>query len=119
MRYVFLVISAILASGGQLCLKKSASGYADINSNNIFQYFLHLVTDPFSWFAVLCYGFSFAIYMIALNKVDLGIARSFNALSYMLVILFSVIIFKDSITLYKIIGVALIAAGIIFISLPK
>ena len=119
MRYIFLIISAILASGGQLCLKKSAVEYSNITLSNLFQYFVYLLTSIYSWLGVLCYGLCFAIYMIALNKVELGIARSFSALSYMLVILFSVIIFKDNITLFKVIGMTLITAGIIFISIPK
>jgi multidrug transporter EmrE-like cation transporter len=118
MRFVLLIISAILAAAGQIFLKKSAVEFSSINLDNLLKYFIYLASNVFSWLGIVSYGLSFAIYMVVLNKVNLSIARSFNAISYILVILFSIIIFKDGIGLFKIIGISMITAGIIFISIP-
>jgi multidrug transporter EmrE-like cation transporter len=118
MNYVLLIISAILASGGQIFLKKSALTSSIVNQNYL-QYFSSLILNLNSWFAVLAYGMSFFLYMIALQKIDLSIARSFNALSYVLIIVFSFIFFKDSISFIKIIGIIFITFGIFIISFTK
>ena len=119
MPYLLLIISAILASCGQLFLKKSAVSFSSIDQTNIIQYFIHLLTGLYSWLGVISYGLSFAVYMVALNKVELSVAKSFNALSYILVIILSVILFKDGITIFKVTGFVLIAFGLVFIGLSK
>ncbi|OHD10905.1 MAG: hypothetical protein A2086_01420 [Spirochaetes bacterium GWD1_27_9] len=115
MSYFLLIISAILASFGQIFLKKGAL-HSTILNQNVFQYFLALLLDIYTWGGVISYGLSFAIYMIALKKVDLSVARSFSTLSYVLVIVFSVIIFKDSVTLLKVLGMIFICVGVFLLT---
>lgn len=118
MNYIFLIIASILAAFGQLSLKKGAiSSTTEIQ--NIITYLFSLVLNPFMWSGFFCYGLSFLVYMIALKQLDLSIARSFSALSYVLVILLSFIFFNDSLNIYKILGISAIFLGIILIALSE
>ena len=65
------------------------------------------------------FGLSFAVYMIALKKVELTTARSFSTLSYIFVMILSFIILKDTVTPFKIIGIALITTGIFLVGIGE
>ncbi|MCK4798174.1 MAG: EamA family transporter [Spirochaetes bacterium] len=116
MSILLLIISAVLAAGGQLSLKKSAL-HSGISGQNIVFYFLNLIKNPYAWLGVFFYGTSFMVYMIALKRVKLSYARSFSALSYVLVIILSILIFKDNVNIITIIGIGFIAIGILFVGL--
>jgi multidrug transporter EmrE-like cation transporter len=116
MNIVLLISAAVFAAAGQIFLKQSAVG-GSTKEVGLVTYFISLLASGWSWLAVLSYGISFGLYMIALRRVELSTARSFSALSYVFVIAVSVIIFRDSITPLKIIGVVLIAAGVLFVGL--
>jgi len=102
---------------GQLSLKKSAL-QTQIIYDKIFYYFIGLLKNPYAWIGILLYGLSFAVYMVALKNVKLSFARSFSALSYIIVIILSILIFKDfkdQINIFAVIGIILIAVGILFV----
>ncbi len=115
MNILILIISALLAAAGQFFLKK-ATVSTDLSYNNLFKYFIDLILNKFIWFAVLSYFISFAMYMIALKKVELSIARSLSSLSYLFIIFFSFFFLRENISLIKIIGISLIGAGIFLLS---
>lgn len=78
-------------------------------------FLLRLMVDPFV-FSGLVLGFIAAVFwMAAMTKFELSFAYPFVSLSYVLVLIFSAVLFKESITTYKIAGVVLILFGI-FIS---
>ncbi len=51
-----------------------------------------------------------------MTKLELSYAYPFVGLTFVLVLVFSVVLFKEPLTLYKIIGVGFIAIGIIISS---
>ena len=64
------------------------------------------------------YVFSFALYIYLISKHDLGyIIPLTTALVYTLIFVASYFIFHEVFTLTKIVGIALVLAGIIFLNL--
>lgn len=111
-----MILSSILAAAGQLSLKKGALAFNQLNSNTI-SYLFALARNPFIWGGFISYGLSFMVYMIVLRKVELSTARSFSALSYVIVISLSFIIYKDDFSWLKLAGILAIAGGITMIAL--
>lgn len=114
MNILLLIIAAFFAAFGQLSLKKSA---ITSKTSGVINYILSLFGNPFAWLSVVFYGISLLLYMIVLRKEELSIARSFSALSYILVITSSIFLFKESISLIKLSGIVFIAIGILLLGL--
>ena len=69
---------------------------------------------------IVLYGLSFLIYTYMISKNDLGyIIPVSTALVYIGIFIASFIIFKESITMLKIVGILLILGGVILLNLGK
>ena len=105
---VFLTVT------GQLIMKKAAmsfqSGKKLISRDNS-RFISYVMTG------VIVTLFAPVFYILALRKVPLGVAFSFTSLNYVFVIIGSSLFFKERITYIRVLGVTMIAAGIIFFGL--
>jgi len=69
---------------------------------------------------VALYGTSFLLYMYLISKYDLGyIIPLTTAFVYILIFTASFVIFKEAFTITKIVGIALIILGLVFLNLKK
>ncbi len=109
---------AILLSCGQMLFKLSASSLPSLASvNGIFALFLNL----WFWLALVLYGAATLLWIFILQQVPLSLAYPFVALGFVIVPMGSWILFKEPLSLYYIMGVFLIIAGlgVITIMAPK
>lgn len=111
MNIVFIVLYVIFAVTGSTLIKYG--GLEQVKT---------LFTVPFvnisvSWVTLIgfiCYGTSFLLYTILLNKFDLSFISPLTvALVYILLMITAFVIFKEPITTTKIIGCSLILIGIL------
>lgn len=73
----------------------------------------HLNLTLYTVTGVILYGLSFLVYTYLLSKYDLGyIIPLTTALVYIVIFTASFIIFKESFTLVKVLGITLILAGL-------
>lgn len=69
---------------------------------------------------ILLYGTSFVIYTYLISKYDLGyIIPLTTALVYIIIFTASYFIFKEAFTATKILGIALIVTGLVFLNLKR
>lgn len=69
---------------------------------------------------ILLYGTSFVIYTYLISKYDLGyIIPLTTALVYIIIFTASYFIFKEVFTATKILGIALIVTGLVFLNLKR
>lgn len=81
---------------------------------------LQLNLNAYSVSGVILYGFSFLLYIYLISKNDLGyIIPLAAAFVYVLIFTGSVLVFKETFTSTKVIGIALILSGIIFLNIKK
>lgn len=67
---------------------------------------------------LISFGFSFYFLSLALAKIPLGIAyATWSGLGLVLTTIIAVLIYKESINLYTILGIVLIVAGVLVINL--
>lgn len=69
---------------------------------------------------IILYGLSFFIYTFLISKYDLGyIIPLATAVVYILIFVASFIIFKESFTMIKIMGISFILVGLVLLNLSK
>src|SRR5258708_4034753 len=111
--YVFATIS--LTVYGQLIVKWRM-GKAGVLPPDIIpkiRFLTALVLDPWILSALLLAVLAAFSWMAAMTKFELSYAYPFISLSFVLVTILSAVIFREPITVTKVLGLALVVAGII------
>jgi multidrug transporter EmrE-like cation transporter len=116
--HIFILLTILLTVYGQLLLKWRVSywqKHLPVGINK-FEFLFKLFTDFWVIQSVFLAMLAMASWMFVLTKFELSYAYPFTSLSFVLVILFSYLIFAESITITKLIGLAFIVVGVIISS---
>ena len=111
--YIFAVV--ILTVCGQLILKwqvAKAGAFPALLSERVF-FLSRLLFNPWVIAGLFAGLLAFLSWMAAMTKFELSYAYPFMSLAFVLVLLSSALIFRETVTLPKILGVLLIMMGII------
>lgn len=115
MGYFFVALTVLLTVLGQLLIKwqVNLAGTLPTNWHDKIFFLAGLVFRP--WMVIaLCAGFAGTLcWMVALTKLPLSQAYPFTAFTFVLVTLGGAWFFSEPLTLTRIAGVIVIAAGII------
>ncbi|MEQ1637317.1 MAG: EamA family transporter [Methylococcales bacterium] len=116
--YFYIAGTVFFTVYGQLILKWRITHYGQlpVDAWDKFYFLAKLVLDPFllSGFASTLVAAVF--WIAAMTKFDISYAYPFMSLAFVLVLLLSAWLFKEPVTLNKIIGMAFIVIGIIITS---
>ena len=110
-----LLLSVVLASIGQLCLKAGVAPFADLSWTQLAN-LLKVLTSPLVIVGFVLYAGSSLAWLIALTRTRLSYAYPFTALTFIFVVLLSRFILKESISLTGAAGIALICLGFLLAS---
>jgi multidrug transporter EmrE-like cation transporter len=115
MAFVYLFISILCNVTGQILMKFAAD---ELNFGGGFKLstLVSVIANPYIAAGVVFYVLGLFTWLITLSKLELSVAYPFQALSFILVGLSSVLLFHESITIHKVIGFVLISVGILVIS---
>lgn len=114
--YIFLTVFFSVLS--QLIIKWKMLEYS-LDNRSIYEKFsfvLEMLLNPFIILSIILTLLSGLSWMIAMTKFDISYAYPFTSLGFVLILLCSHLLFNESITLYKLIGVLCIIIGIVIIS---
>lgn len=103
---------------GQLILKWRVAQYGELPSllsEKLF-YILKLFLDPFLISGLASAFIASLFWIMAMTKFEISYAYPFMSLAFVLVLIFSVVVFNESLNANKMIGLALIVLGIIITS---
>lgn len=110
MNIVLIIAYVLFAVFGSTLLKYG--GIAEVK-----KFLIPLININVSWITLLgfiSYGISFIVYTILLNKYDLSIISPITvALVYIFLMVTAFVIFKEPLTVKKILGSSLILVGIL------
>ena len=115
MTYIILVISILFTVSAQLLLKKGviASGKLLTSSTNLFSLITGIFKNIYLVSGLVLWGVAFLCWLFVLSKIKLNIAYPLaNALNISLVVLGSVLFFKENFSLAQSLGLLLIIGGI-------
>ncbi len=113
-----MVVSVLLNSFAQLFLKKGVTGVQGISLSlgSIVVMLRRLALNGYIWCGFLCYALSIVLWLVVLSQVEVSEAYPFLSIGYIVTLFLGFLLFGESLTLHKILGVILILAGIISIA---
>ncbi|MBX3086398.1 MAG: hypothetical protein KF716_32475 [Anaerolineae bacterium] len=117
MDHLFILATIVFTAYGQLVMKWQASqlGTLPADTPGRIQYVIHLLLNPWIISVLVSALLGMFSWMGALSRFRLSYAYPFYSLTFVVVFLASAVLFHESITLNKSIGMILLVAGIIFI----
>lgn len=113
--YALALVAACLVLGatGQLLQKKGLSELGTIELAKFLEptYFLHVFLNPYVFFGVLAYVIGLFLWLTALSRLELSFMYPLLSLSYVLVAVLAFIFLRETITLARWTGIALVVVG--------
>ncbi|MBA2616038.1 MAG: hypothetical protein H0U90_09765 [Actinobacteria bacterium] len=115
MGYVYLIATVLLTVYGQLAFKWQIdeAGAFPAGMGARLEYVAGLAVSPWMLSVVFSVLAAALTWGAALTRFELNFAYPFMSLSFVLVLLLSGPLFSESVTVAKLVGVALIVAGLI------
>jgi drug/metabolite transporter (DMT)-like permease len=110
----------VLAGIAQITLKTGvnhvtdAAGGGDLRMNA--ENLKALLSSPIVWAGLLLFGLSAIVWLFALSRASLSFAYPFAALSYVLIVLFSVLVLHEDVPVLRWVGVGFIVTGIMLVA---
>jgi len=115
--YIFLTVFFAVTS--QLIIKWQMSKYSLEHYNGIYEKFLFafgMLVNPYIIVSILFTLLSGLSWIIAMTKFDISYAYPFTALGFIFILLFSSLVFHETLSIYKFIGTFLIVVGVVLVS---
>lgn len=118
MGYVYIFGTIFFTVYGQLIIKMRIGNYGSLPAETMEKLFflLKLFLDPFIFSGFISAFLASMCWMAAMTKFELSYAYPFMGLTFVLVFLFSIFFMGESFNIYKLLGLALIIAGIFLTS---
>lgn len=111
--WLILALGVVFNAGANILMKFAANHAAGTSQGLL----VRLFTDPITMAGVACFGIALAFYTTALTKFELSVAYPImTSIGLVMVFAFSILGFKESLTLYKVIGTLLVMAGVVFLT---
>jgi len=115
MSYLYLALTVVLTVYGQLVIKwqvLAAGAFPEVPGEKML-FLARLLVNPWIISALAAALAAALTWMAAMTKLDLSHAYPFLSVVFILVPLASVLLFNEPLTAAKVIGLALIVAGIV------
>lgn len=117
---LLILFSVVLSSGSQILLKfgmtRPLMKLALANSQEPMRLLVAIATSPSVLVGMLCFGFSAVVWLFVLAKIPLSSAYPFVALGIVVTVTAGRFMFGEAISITKFVGVALVIAGVLAVS---
>lgn len=117
--WVLILTGVGLNAAAQLLLKvatKPLAHFTVFNADTLQSSVMILFKSVPFWAGMLCYGTSVCVWLAALSKAPVSTAYPMLSLGYVVVATVSVLWLGELMTPSKVIGIALICAGVVLVS---
>lgn len=116
--YLYIALTIAFTVYGQLVIKWRLANMAalpDALSDKLL-FLIKAVFDPWIFSSFVAAFLASLAWMAAVTKFEISYAYPFMSMAFVLVLILSYFFFNEQITVYKVLGMALIVAGIIVAS---
>ena len=117
--WVLILTGVGLNAAAQLTLKvatRPLAHFSDFSPATLGSAILILSKSPQFWTGMVCYAASVCVWLAALSKAPVSTAYPMLSLGYVAVAAVSAIWLGESLSVPKVLGIALICAGVILVS---
>jgi multidrug transporter EmrE-like cation transporter len=112
--FFFIAISTVLGVSGQLLLKQGMNHIGRVEGTSFLK---QVLLSPWVMGGLVIYGLGVIFWLMALSRFELSYVYPFASLSYIGIILGSYFLFKEKISLMRLVGIAVIVFGVILTSI--
>lgn len=114
----FILFTVLTNAAAQIMLKYGMTRLGDFSelSSNLIIKLLQVVFSPFVFLGLCTFVISMASHLYVLSKVELSYAYPFLSLAYVVVAVYAYFIFQEDLNAMRVIGIAFICVGTIFIA---
>lgn len=118
MGYFYIAGTVFFTIYGQLVLKWRIDKYGSLPDASVEKiiFVFKLLLDPFIFSGFLSAFIASLFWIAVMTKFDISYAYPFMSSAFVLVFIFSVLLFNETISIAKVVGLLLIVAGIIVTS---
>ena len=115
--FILLFFNVLLTVIGQILFKHGMNTVGRVNNiRDVFGKLTQAFLNPYILSGIAIYGFTTLVWLIILSRVKLSIAYPLLSSGYVLSILFSWLLFKESIPRIRIIGAVIICIGVYLVA---
>lgn len=112
-----LILVAVMLGGvGQALIQLGASRIGEVHSLSALPQLLRLVLSPEVISGLLTYAISAVLYVVVVSKRGIGYAYPFVALNQVIIVLISWLLFNQTPPAIRLVGIALICLGVLFVA---
>ena len=114
-----MIIGSALTNAAASSMMKAGFGHrGDLMDRGAAMAVWQILTNPWAIGGVALFGVSFVFMSAALSRVDLSVAYPLmSGVVYLVVISMSVLVFGETLGLFKLIGVGAILSGVVLLSI--
>ena len=117
--WVLILLGVAMNAAAQLLLKTATrplAAFTLFNVDTLMKSVAILALSVPFWAGMMCYAFSICVWLAALSKAPVSVAYPMLSLGYVVVAAASALWLGESLTLMKVLGIALICAGVLLVS---
>jgi multidrug transporter EmrE-like cation transporter len=118
-KYIPVILAGVLLNAfAQILLKRGilATGYFEFHFQNFLPILKKVVINPYILSGLASYVISVAIWLLVLARVEVSYAYPFLSVGYVVVTLMGYFIFQENLSWMRVIGIAVIIAGVLLLS---
>ncbi|MFC7298416.1 EamA family transporter [Herminiimonas aquatilis] len=110
-----------LTAAAQVLLKMGMSSPAiqQAMSGGLRSVYWLALTSPLIWGGMICFGASAGLWLLVLGKLEVSMAYPLISLGVVLTTLAGIFILGESVSIYKVLGVSLVIAGVLVLSVKN
>ncbi len=118
---ILILLSVMLSVGGQLFMKNGMRIVGEISLSQIIRppALFQVIFNPFIIVGVGLYVLASVVWLVVLSRAELSYAYPMIGISYIVTSLLAWMIFKENMTIFRFLGIAMIISGVYFISTKR
>ncbi len=118
MLYLLISWTVVAVSSAHLLLRKGlvSIGHLPSTSADFIPYFLSVFTNVYCISAILLILLAVPAWILAIARAQLSFVYPFAALSYIIVALFSMLLFKEDVGILRWLGIIVICVGVFLVA---
>jgi len=114
--YLLLGTSILLAVAGQLFMKRGMMLFGTFPVSQLLYKIFPIFFSPLIFIGLIFFGLSSIFWLVVLSRLELSLVYPMVSVAYVLVALFSWLVFKENVTLIRWLGIFVVIFGVFLIS---
>lgn len=113
-----ILLSVLINTSAQILLKQGMNkiGYFNFTLPDLLPVLAKIALNPYIIGGLCCYVASVLVWLLVLSRVPVSYAYPMVSLGYITTVLAAVLLFNETLTLSRVLGIVIIIAGVYLVS---